>query len=76
VQRWEKDGVEDRRKDNNKEPVNKLSEIERARVLKTVNSKEFKDLPPSQIVPMLADRGQYIASESTFYRVLRLDFQA
>ena len=28
-------------------------------------------MPPSQIVPILADRGRYIASESSFYRVLR-----
>ena len=28
-------------------------------------------LPPSQIVPILADRGRYLASESSFYRVLR-----
>ena len=34
------------------------------------NSAEFSDLPPSQIVPILAERGEYIASESTFYRVL------
>jgi putative transposase len=32
---------------------------------------EYADLPPSQIVPSLADKGIYIASESTFYRVLR-----
>ena len=32
---------------------------------------EFTDLPPSQIVPALADRGMYIASESTIYRILR-----
>ena len=35
------------------------------------NSKEFRDLSPKQIVPKLADRGDYVASESTFYRVLR-----
>ena len=28
-------------------------------------------MPPCQIVPALADEGKYIASESTFYRVLR-----
>jgi putative transposase len=32
---------------------------------------EFASLPPSQIVPILADRGEYICSESTFYRILR-----
>lgn len=35
----------------------------------TVHSEaEFSSLPPSRIVPMLADRGIYQASESTFYR--------
>jgi putative transposase len=31
----------------------------------------FGSLPPSQIVPLLADEGRYLASESSFYRVLR-----
>lgn len=35
------------------------------------NSDEFADLPPSQIVPRLADQGIYLASESTFYRILK-----
>lgn len=30
-------------------------------------------MPPCQIVPALADEGEYIASESTFYRVLRTE---
>ncbi|TCO72156.1 homeodomain-containing protein [Marinisporobacter balticus] len=53
------------------EPKNKLSQQERKEILETVNSKEYASLPPSQIVPKLADKGKYIASESTFYRVLR-----
>ena len=28
-------------------------------------------MPPCEIVPTLADEGTYIASESTFYRILR-----
>jgi putative transposase len=32
-------------------------------------------LPPCKIVPRLADEGRYIASESTFYRVLRAEKQ-
>jgi hypothetical protein len=28
-------------------------------------------LPSSQIVPILLDKGQYIASEASFYRVLK-----
>jgi transposase InsO family protein len=32
-------------------------------------------MPPSQIIPRLADRGQYIGSESTLYRVLKAESQ-
>jgi transposase InsO family protein len=35
------------------------------------NEPRFADMPPARIVPMLADEGVYIASESTFARVLR-----
>jgi len=34
-------------------------------------SREFMDLSPRQIVPKLADKGMYLASESSFYRVLK-----
>lgn len=34
-------------------------------------SKDMRDLSPKQIVPILADQGFYIASESSFYRVFR-----
>ena len=51
-------------------PPNKLSDDEKAAVMRVLNSAEFKDLPPSQIVPRLADRGRYLASESTMYRLL------
>jgi transposase InsO family protein len=52
-------------------PPNKLSDAERQAALAVLNSDEFKDLPPSQIVPRLADRGLYVASESTLCRLLR-----
>ena len=52
-------------------PANSLSEDERDQIVATCNAAEFASLPPSQIVPRLADRGTYIASESSFYRVLR-----
>lgn len=52
-------------------PKNKLSKQERETIVKTVNQPEFKSLPPSQIVPRLADQGVYLASESTFYRVMK-----
>ena len=57
------------------EPANKLSADERAAVLDVCNSTEFASLPPSQIVPKLADKGRYLASESSFYRILRADGQ-
>jgi putative transposase len=52
-------------------PPNKLSDAEREAALGVLNSAEYKDLPPSQIVPRLADQGLYLASESTLYRLLR-----
>jgi putative transposase len=57
------------------EPANKLSDDERQRILDTCNQAEFTSLPPSQIVPTLLDEGIYIASESTFYRVLKSNAQ-
>lgn len=74
VQRWREDGTVkvDGRKAaaQNREPANKLAEEERDEILATANSPEFAHLPPSQIVPLLADQGLYLASESSFYRVL------
>jgi putative transposase len=54
-----------------RDPANKLCEHERQQILAIANSDEFARMPPGQIVPALADRGCYIASESSFYRVLR-----
>ena len=44
-------------------------------MLAVANSPEFRNQSPRQIVPTLSDRGQYIASESTFYRVLHEEGQ-
>mgnify|MGYP000119678621 CR=1 FL=1 len=74
VQRWRCDGdVGEDRRPNAERPVptNALSEAERGAVLAVCNSPEHASLPPSQIVPRLADQGTYLASESTFYRILR-----
>lgn len=40
-------------------------------MLQVVNRPEHRDLTVKQIVPRLADQGEYIASESTMYRILR-----
>jgi transposase InsO family protein len=77
LQRWQ-DGETvraDQRPLRQYEPPHKLTAAERAAVLAVANSPEFGQLPPSQIVPRLADQGRYLASESTFYRVLRAEGQ-
>lgn len=52
------------------EPANKLTAEERKCVLAICHQPEYASLPPGQIVPRLADQGRYIASESSFYRIL------
>src|SRR5690554_6203671 len=49
----------------------KLTQAEEVAILSACNQPEYRSLPPSQIVPSLADRGLYLASESSFYRVLK-----
>lgn len=56
-------------------PVNKLSQAEREQIVEVCNQPAYASLPPSQIVPRLADEGEYIASESSFYRVLKANDQ-
>ena len=74
LQRWDKTETlqVDLRTLRKAVPSHKLSDAERAKVLMIANSEEFKDRTPHQIVPMLAERGEYIASEASFYRILRL----
>jgi transposase InsO family protein len=72
LQRWQREPtVGDRRPGRVQDPANKLNDLERQRILALANSAEFGHLPPSQIVPRLADQGKYVASESSFYRVLK-----
>lgn len=75
VQRWRLCSNGDRRSGRRSEPSNKLSAEEREKVLEIANSQEFRDLSPKQIVPLLADKGRYVASESTFYRIMRAEGQ-
>ena len=72
LQRWRSQGEQnfDRRFGPKTSPRNKLSAAERKKVLEAANRPEHRDLSPKQIVPRLADAGVYIASESTFYRIL------
>lgn len=77
LQRWQSGETvgHDRRPLRGYQPPHALSDAERADVLAVANSEEFGHLPPSQIVPRLADQGRYLASESTFYRILRANHQ-
>ena len=72
-QRWLKAGVvSDRRRTAVRPaPANKLSEAERQGILTVCNEPAFSHLPPCQIVPLLLDQGRYLASESSFYRILK-----
>ena len=71
VQRWRGDTQGDQRIEVVRVPHNKLPAAQREAILAIMNSLAYRDRPPSQIVPCLADDGTYLASESTLYRVLR-----
>ena len=79
LQRWRQEGTlkgdgrrrEHRAADAVRTPANRLSPEEQAEILTVANRAEFAHLSPHQIVPALADEGRYLASESTFYRLLR-----
>jgi hypothetical protein len=57
------------------EPANKLKEHEREQIVAVCNEPEYAGLPPSQIALTLLGKGIYIASESSFYRVLNANDQ-
>ncbi len=75
LRRWQAgDGLArgDRRPDAHRPtPSHALTEAERARIIAVANEPRFAETPPARIVPALADEGVYIASESSFHRVLR-----
>ena len=70
-ERWRKNPEGDQRRGPTTVPANKLTENERQEIIRIATSEEFMDKPPSQIVPALADQGKYVASESSFYHVLK-----
>jgi putative transposase len=47
-----------------------LSEPERQEVLDLLHSDQFRDLPPTQVYPILLDEGRYLCSVRTMYRLL------
>jgi len=71
LQHWRLNGLADHRQTVTKVPANKLSKQERDEIINVCNSPEFCSQTPKQIVPTLVDRGVFMASESSFYRILR-----
>lgn len=72
--RWTQDDeiiMDGRQNAERPEPANKLTPEQKQQVLDICNQERWQSLPPSQIVPALADEGMYIASESSFYRILK-----
>jgi putative transposase len=77
LQRWRGADVgDDQRTGPRTHSANAFTAAERAKVLQVVNSPEFRNLAPKQVVPRLADAGIYVGSESTVYRILRAEGQA
>ncbi len=77
-QRWTADGgvSADRRPEAVRPlPSHALKPEERHEIVRVCNEPGHACLPPGQIVPKLADEGRYLASESSFYRVLRHEGQ-
>jgi putative transposase len=52
-------------------PPNKLSDEEMGQILDVLRSERFVDLSPAQVFHILLDEGTYLASVSTYYRLLR-----
>ena len=76
LQRWMKaDNHQDGRLESEHKPKNKLSELERQRIIRKCNEVKYANLSASKIVPALADQGEYLASESTIYRILKAEKQ-
>jgi putative transposase len=61
----------DQRKGADRYVAHRFSREERQNVLSIVNDPRFADLPPGQIVAILAEEGIYVGSESTLYRIMR-----
>ena len=68
-QRWGNDGDnirEDARKNRVFVPVNKLPLQDEEKMIAMMNSPEFADKSSHQIVPILADRGEYTSRGQVF----------
>ena len=74
-ERWKGGAHLDRRKGARRTVKRSLSEAEREAVSAVACSERFRDCTPYEIVAILAQEGTYVASVSTFYRILRAEGQ-
>ena len=65
--------AEDGRRGPRAAPRNTLSRRERDQIVAMAACPEFCNTRPHPMVPRLADRGEYLASASSFYRVLKTE---
>jgi len=77
LRRWQAapGDLEDKRGQARHHRPQALSAAEKEAILNVCNTPAYQSLPPSQIVPKLADQGIYMASESSFYRILKASSQ-
>ena len=72
VERWRLDpDFGDKRQGPRHRPDNGLSPREQAQIMTVMRDRKYAGISPKQLVPMLADEGIYLASESTMYRLQR-----
>jgi putative transposase len=70
--RWRRDRSKgDGRKLRQFVPANKLTASEEESVIETLTSREYCNKTPNHVVADLADRGIFLASEATMYRLLK-----
>ncbi|MBA2664526.1 MAG: transposase, partial [Bradymonadaceae bacterium] len=74
LQRWrgapDGQGVDGRRGPH-QSPKNKIADKDKEHIMALANSDQYRNLGPNQIVPLWADAGWYLCSESTLYRFLK-----
>jgi putative transposase len=71
LKRWRRNHGDGRPTACRPTPPNALSAEEHAEILRLCNEPGNASKPPAQIVVELADQHSYVASEASFYRVLR-----
>jgi len=71
IERWGSGEIIDKRRGAAKKNIRKLTKAEESDIISIACSDKYKDLTPHEIVPLLAENRKYIASVSSFYRILK-----